>query len=150
MIKETTKKMHLLAFTPRKGRQVDKSKVPTATVFIEKGKIQFGRYAIEAMGMNGRFTRFYYDPVKKVIAWKVEAKIDQADMKLWRLCRTHQNGVWSSSIGKMIELFNLDSKGLAPVYRNVPIQKYRELELLSKPNDTYFFVELNKEYAVTE
>lgn len=147
MIKETTRKMHLLSYTPKRGRRKDQSEVPTVTVFIEQGRMQFPRYAVEQMQMNGKFVRFYYDPVKKIIAWKVETKIEHADMKLWKVCRTHKNGVWSVSIGKMIELFQLGKKGFSAIYRNVPIEKYREIGIMTKPNDTYFFIELKPELS---
>lgn len=149
-IQETTKKIHLLPYQPRRGRAKNQDDTPTVNVSIEKERIQFSRYAVEQMQMVGKFVRFYYDPVKKIIAWKVEDRVEQQEMKLWRVCRVYKNGVWSFSIKKMIDLFQLGKKGLKSEYRNVPIQKYREVDVMSRPNDTYFFITLAPEYALKE
>lgn len=147
MITETKTKIHFRAFTPRKGRVHDTKKPPTVTLFSETGRMQFNRYAVEQMQMKGKFVRFFYEPVKKVIGWKVVSEINQNEMKLWKVCRVHKNGVWQVSIRQMLNLFQLGRRGLAPVYRNMVVKKYRETELLSAPNDTYFYVELKDEYA---
>lgn len=147
MIKETTTKINFLSFQPKPGRVKDTNEPPTITLFAEKGKMQFNRYAIEQMQMHGKFVRFFYEPVKKVIGWKITDKVNQSDMKLWKVCKTHKNGVWQVSVRQMLELFQLGRKGLAPTYRNMVVKKYRNIEMLAEPNDTYFFVELREEYA---
>lgn len=150
MIKETTNKINFIAYRPTRGRAKNVNDAPTITLFVSKGKIQFNRYALEQMQMQGKFVRFFYEPVKKVIGWKVESQVSQNDMKLWRVCRTHENGVWLVSVQKMLDLFQLGRKGLAPTYRNMEVKKYRNVEMLSAPNDTYFYVELKEEYAERE
>lgn len=145
-IKETTNKINFIAYDPKKGRVKDMSEPPRVTVFVEDGKMQFPRYAIEHMNMNGKFVRFFYEPVDKVIGWKVESEVTHSDMKQWRVCRTYQNGVWTVSVKKLLDLFQ-NRKALAPVYRNAIVKKYREIGLMAKPNDTYFYIKLKEEYA---
>ncbi len=147
MIKETTKKIHFIAYESKRGRSKDVNDAPTMTLFVDKGMLQFSRYAIESMQMNNRFVRFFYDPTKKIIGWKVEDTVDQSEMKLWRMCKTHKNGMWQVSIKRMLDMFQLGRKGLAKVYRDMPVMKYRDIGLMTAPNDTYFYVEVKEEYA---
>lgn len=147
MIKETTNKINFLAYNPKKGRIKDTSRPPTVTLFVDKGKIQFNRYAVEQMHMQGKFVRFFYEPVKKVIGWKVTDQVNQNEMKQWKVCKTHNNGVWQVSVKRMLELFQTGRKGLAPTYRDMVVKKYRNTELMALPNDTYFYVEMREEYA---
>lgn len=146
-IKETSKKINFIAYKAQKGRLKDTGRPPSLTLFVEKGMIQFPRYAIEQCHMQGRFVRFFYDPVQKIIGWKVEERVEQHDMKLWKICRIHKNGIWQVSVRKMLDLFQLGRKGLAPIYRDMEVRKYREQGVMAKPNDTYFYVELKEEYA---
>lgn len=143
-IKETSKKIHLLPYYPKKGRVKDTSAVPTVNVFAHAGRLQFSRYAIDEMHMQGKWVRFFYDPVKKIIAWKVQDQIEQGEMKIWRQCRMHKNGIWPVSIKRLLDEFQTGRKGLAEKYKAIPVQKYRETGIMSKPNDTYYFVELKE------
>ncbi len=145
MIKETTRKINFLAYNPKKGRQKDERQAPTVNVFADAGRIQFGRYALEQMAMEGKFVRFYYEPIKKIIGWKVcNEVINQKEMKLWKVCNSHSNGVWQVSIKKMLEQFQ-GKEHLAVKYKNVQVKKYRETGIMSLPNDTYYYVVLQEE-----
>lgn len=146
-IKETTKRIHFIPYYPKKGRQKDLSDTPTVNVFAKAGRIQFGRIACQQMQMEGKFVRFYYEPIKKIIGWKVTDQVDQREMKLWKVCRPHNNGVWQVSINRMLDQFQGRDK-LEVVYKNLPIQKYRNIEMMALPNDTYFYIELKKEEVV--
>ncbi len=150
MIKETTNKINFLPYIPKRGRAKNTDAPPTITLFVEKGRMQFNRYAVDQMQMVGKFVRFFYEPTRKIIGWKVQDTVDQSEMKLWKVCRTHKNGMWFISVNKMLDLFPLGRKALSPVYRDMVVKKYRDIGLLSKSNDTYYFVELKGEYAEKE
>ncbi len=151
MIKETTKKLHLLPYHPKRGRLKDTSDAPTITIFGKVGRIQFGRDAVEQMSMEGKFVKFYFDPIKRIVAWKITDKVDQREMKLWKVCRLHVNGVWQLTLKKMFMEFQGSDK-LLDKYKNLPIQKYRNVEMMALPNETYYFVQLKetKEAEETE
>lgn len=142
-IKETTKKLHLLPYYPRRGRIKDTSDEPTVTIFGKVGRIQFGRYAVEQMGMEGKFVKFYFDPIKKIVAWKITDRVEQHEMKLWKVCRLHVNGVWQLTLKKMFAEFQNSDK-LLEKYKYLPIQKYRNTDMMALPNETYYFVQLKE------
>lgn len=149
-IKETTRKIHLLSYTPKKGKAKDISEPPRISLFVDKNKMQFSRYAIDQMHMRKKFVRFFYEPTRKIIAWQVAEKMEHAEMKEWRVCNTHPSGIWQVSVKGLLEQFQLGKATLKNAYRDLEVKKYREIGLMSKPNDTYFFVQLKEEYADEE
>jgi len=144
MIKTTTKNLSLVGHVPRRGKRRNLLEVPTATLFILQGRIQFSRYAIDEMKMEGETIRFFYenkDPT--IIGWKVLKSPTPEEEKKEYKCRIHNNGVWRVSINKLIHEVMRASKGnrvWGIIYRNVPIEKY------TKDGETYYFVSLKSIY----
>lgn len=97
--------------------------------------------------MAGKFVRLYYDPIRKVIGWRVRASVDQGDMKVWKLCRPNAtNGNWGLNIKKMLDDFNGRLK--KDTYQALPVQKYREMNPLEEHSgEVFYFVELREEEA---
>lgn len=142
MIKETTKKIHFIAYSPKKGRIEDTAPAPTVTVNRKVNRISFSKATVLETGMNGKFLRLYYEPIKKVIGWQIRDKVDHAEMKQWKLVKALAGGGWGMNIKKMLDAF--DGRLSKEVYEKIPVQKYREINALSEyKNEVFYFVELN-------
>jgi len=140
-IEETKKKIHFTPYAAVKGRSKDTSPAPTASVSKKYGTIQFSKGLITETGMDGKFVRLYYEPTKKIIGWRLREKIDQTEMKVWKLCRPSKNGTWVLGIGKMLGEFSGRLKQDA--YLSMPVQKYREVEKFDPhTGEVFYFVEL--------
>ena len=141
MIKTTTKNLSLVTHTPGRGKRLNRSSVPTVNIFIDKGRIQFSRYAIEEMGLEGELVRFFSDENdSNIIGWKaIKAPTLEEEKGEYR-CKVYNNGVWRVSINKLIQKMTTEGGKLGGVYRNVPIERYTEL------GETYFFISLDSTY----
>lgn len=140
-IKETTKKIHFIPYISGRGKEKDLSPAPTVTVNRKFQTISFTAVAVREMGMDKKFIRFYFEPIKKVIGWQLRDIVQQNEMKTWKLVKVKPTGSFQTFIGKMLKEF--DNKLTMEVYKNVPIQKYREINSLSEyKNQTFYFVEL--------
>lgn len=144
MIKETTKKLHLIPYTRAKGKAVDTSDAPTINLNRKSGVMWFGQSALNEMGMTDKFVRFYFEPVKKIIGWQIQEQVNQSEMKMWKLCTPYKsksgNPHWTASLKKMLAQMPSVKKDK---YHAVPIQKYREINPLSEyKNQVFYFVEL--------
>lgn len=125
-----------------KGRDADTNPAPTATVNTKFGYITFGSKAIQEMGANGMFIKFYFEPIKKIIGWQLRKQVEQNEMKVWKLVTPHAKARnYKASISKMIKQF--DGRLTKESYADLPIQKYREINALSEyKNEVFYFVEL--------
>lgn len=141
MIKETLKKIHFVPYTPGKGKPKDDSDSPTLTIFADKNRFQFNKKAITEMDMNGKFIKFFFEPTKKIIGWKIEKSIDQRMMKEWKLVKMSKSGQYPVGIKNLLEIFRKQHK-LQKEYRDLPIRKFRDNGLLSGPNNVYYYIEL--------
>lgn len=140
-IKETSKKIHFIPFTGGRGREVDDSPAPTITINRKNFTVLFSTGAVREMGLDGKFIRFYFEPIKKVIGWQVRDIVKQNEMKVWKLVKASKVGGWQCSIGKLLKQF--DGRLKKELYKGVPIQKYREANSLSEYNgQVFYFVEL--------
>ena len=141
MIKTTTKNLSLVTHTPGRGKRRDRSSVPTVNIFIDQGRIQFSRYAIEEMKLEGKLIRFFSDDSdQSIIGWKVIDRPTVEEVKREYRCKVHNNGVWRISINKLIHQMTVAGRKWSGVYRNVPIERYKE------KGETYFFVSLEDVY----
>lgn len=141
MITETTKKILWVPYVVTKGRTVDTNPAPVATINRKFGYLSFGGKAIEEMGMNGKFIKFYFEPTKKVIGWQLRTEIKQEEMKNWKLVKQLPNKTWKVTITKLLAQFN--GRLTKGSYTHLPVQKYREINPLSEyRNEVFYFVEL--------
>lgn len=143
MIEETKRKIHFIPFKAEKGRKPDVSKPPVVSVSTKYNRLTFGKKTIKTLGMGGKFIKLYYEPTKKIIGWRITDKLEQAEMKSWKLCQPKESvGVWYMAISGI-----LDEMRLKPdfTYSDLPIQKYREMENLD-PNSgqIFYFVEVKE------
>lgn len=140
-IKETTKKIHFIPYTAGRGREKDESPSPTITLNRKYQTISFTATSMREMSMDGKFIRFYFEPIKKVIGWQLRDHVLQSEMKTWKLVKAKKTGAWQTFIGKMLKQF--DNRLKKEAYKDVAIQKYREINPLSEyKNQVFYFVEL--------
>lgn len=139
-IPETRKKMHFVPFDIKRGRSKDNS--PTPTITISKGLLRFNKSLMVELALEGKFVKFFFDPLKKVIGFKMVDLLDQRDMKNWKLVRgTKMGGVWSVSIKRMLEA-NFGESTAKKVYPMLPVQKYIESSDIMERGQQYYFVEI--------
>lgn len=145
MFKETTKKIHFLPYTKRMVNMVGKSDTPVASVTTKYNRIAWGKHALAAMGMQGKFVKLYFVPDKKVIGWRITDKLTDTELKskAWKLCKpSPQNGTWFWTIKKMLDQMKL-KEGAS--YTNLEIQKYREMGLTDEyVGKVFYFIELKE------
>lgn len=141
MIKETTKKIHFYPANVAVAKKVvNENDVPTVGVSRKYNRLVFYSRAIREMGMEGKFVKLYYEPTKKIIGWQIRDKVEQHEMKIWKLCRSSKsNGVFSMGIGNILR----EMKGLQKQTYSSPVQKYREVGMTSGHHgEVFYFIEL--------
>lgn len=138
-IEETRKKITFVPFEIKKGRAVDTSPVPTVT--LNKGALRFNKILIKELNLNGKFVKFFYDPIKNIIGWQIKTEVNlQVVGKTWKMVKQNPTiGSWTVNIGKMLEL--IDKKAPERVYYQLPVKKYVEANGMDK-GTVYYFVEL--------
>jgi len=145
MIKETRQRIHFTPYRQVRGKKIDKNPAPTVAVSMKWGRITFGKTVIRETGMSGKFVRMYYEPHKKIIGWQIREQVEQHEMKTWKLCTPNKDtGIWYVAITKMLS----EMKGLKTkhTYRDLEVQKYRDMDKLSEhANEVFYFVEVKEE-----
>lgn len=143
MIEETKKKIHFRAFKQTKGRSKDTNPAPTVIVSKKFGTITFSKGCIREAGMEGKFVRIYYEPTRKIIGWQVREKVEQEEMKIWKLCRPNKVGIWTMGIKKLLLEFN--GSLTQDSYTGLPVQKYRDMTPFGEYKDqVFYFVDLGE------
>lgn len=141
MIEETKRKIHFIPYTGGRGKEKDTSPAPTITLSRKYNSLSFSRAAILEMGMDNKFVRFYFEPIKKIIGWQIKPGVTQQDMKQWKIVKQKPNGGWQTNVKKLLDQF--EGRLTKEVYKGLTVQKYREIGALSEyKNETFFFVEL--------
>lgn len=145
MIRETKAKIHFTPYIIKKGRAEKDvtEKSPVASVSVKYGRLNFTSHAIKEIGMAGKWVKLYYEPHRKIIGWRVKDKVENGELKTWKLCQPDKNnGTWGMSITKMLTEF----KGLTQEsYLNLEIQKYKDIgggHLNQYAGETFFFIEV--------
>lgn len=141
-IEETRKKITFVPFEIKKGRAVDNS--PAPTVSIKNGALRFSKNLITETDLNGKFVKFFYDPLKNVIGWQVKAEVNlQFVGKTWKMVKANPGlGIWTVSIGKLLD--EIDVKYKEKAWYKLPVKKYVEANGMDK-GTVYYFVELVNE-----
>lgn len=149
IIKEVTKRIHFLAYNPDKKALPKEEESPTVVVNTKYSNIVFGKHVLRETQMAGKFVRFYYEPQRKIIGWQLAEQVNQAEMKLWKVCIPNKStGVWNVGIGKMLKEMRLKE---GHSYTALPVQKYREKALISEhKNDVFYFVEVKDKDTADE
>ncbi len=150
-IEETRKKIHFVPFDINKGRDVDTSDAPT--IKLTEGLLRFTKGLITELGLNGKFVRFFYDPIKKVVGFQVREEVELRALKgegKWKMVRQNEtNGSWTVSIRKMLAA-NFGSKVAEKKYPLAPIKKYIEMTDIMTKGQVYYFFEIVDEYDPNE
>lgn len=124
-----------------KGKPRDTRTAPTVTVSKKYGTIVFSKGCIDQLGMAGKFVKLFYEPTKRVIGWQVRDRIDQNEMKLWKLCKPAKAGTWVMGVKRMLDEFNGALRQQS--YPGLEVQRYREMGPLDEySGQTFFFVEV--------
>ena len=139
MIETTHKAFQFIPYQRRSGRVKDTSKAPTVLVSKKYKNITFNRACVEELKMQGQFIRFFYEPVKKIVAWKLDVKFSGDDNKGWKLVVVRKNGSVIFSIGSMIRDFN---GSLTQDSYRLDVRKNVVTQGLMDKGDTYYYVEV--------
>jgi hypothetical protein len=140
-IKETRIKLHFEPYKASKGRIADTEPAPTVAVSRKYNYIAFSRSCVIETEMEGRFVKLYLVPSKKVIGWQTREKLDHSEMKDWKLCKVNKQGQFRLNIKKLLDA--MEGTPLKETYKRLPVQKYREVSMLSEHKDeVFYFVEL--------
>lgn len=140
-IQETKRKINFIPFTVKKGRDKDTSPAPTMT--LNQGKLRFSKSLITELDLNGKFVRFFYEPSRNIVGFRVEEQINQEVMKDWKMVRQSSNGNWTVTITKILAFFHrgLESKS----FEKMPVKKYVEMTSMLDRGETFYYVVLSNE-----
>ena len=142
-IEETKKKIHFRPWVNEKGRPVDTDPPPTVNISRKYGTITFSKAAVRQTNMDGKFVKLFYEPTKRIIGWQTREKVEQQEMKTWKLCKPTASGTWVLGVKKLLDEFNGGMK--AESYPGLEVQKYREMGPLDQySNQTFFFIEVKE------
>lgn len=140
--------MHLAEYFPRAATPAEEEPV-YASISFERGSISFGNKAIKAMNAEGKMIKFFTDTSRKVIAWKLDSKVEMVKGSLWRpmtINQTNKNALLSIAgiVGEFKLIMPPETTTVRP-----EIQKYIEQDMLGK-GEEYFFVKLDEKTEETE
>lgn len=143
MVKQTLRKIHFMAYTPRTKHKDPASDRPlTAAVMVKYGTLMFPNRTCTQLGMTGKLVRLFYEPTRKIIGWRVyNTSVSLSGLKDYKLCKPHANsGTWNVSIrGILNEMRGLKEK----TYGKLVVKKYVDKDLLNK-GDTYYYVQIKE------
>jgi hypothetical protein len=152
-IQEFKKKLHLIGFDIKKGRDVDESPAPTVT--ITSGSIRFGRRAIDALQMNGKFVRFFYAQGQNIIGFQMKEKAMLGAMNelkgddRWKMVNQNgKTGLWTVSVRKLMDQY-FDKGMVDKMYSDLPIQKYTERQSTINKGETWYIIEIDPNNETT-
>lgn len=143
MIKESTRKIYFTEYFPVKGRVKDESKPPFVRVNTKAGVMVVGRKALDILGIEGQFVKFFYDQGKKIIGWKVRDKLENGEVfsKSWKLVKANKStGNYIVSVAGMLTHF----KGLEDTSYRCEVKKYREVSSIMDKGEVYYFIKLDR------
>lgn len=142
-IEETRKKIHFTPFDITKGPGVDSSPAPTLT--LTQGSLRFNKSVIKELSLTGKFVRFFYDPVKKIIGFQIKTEVELRQLKgegKWKMVNSNKvTGSWTVSVKKMVEQ-QFGMKTAEKKYPPFPVKKYIESSSAIHKGDVYYFVEI--------
>lgn len=140
MIETTHRAIHLVPYQRKSGKIKDTSEAPTVNVSKKYGTITFNKSCVRELGMDGQFIRLFYEPVKKIIAWKLEIKFTGDDNKGWKLVKARKSGTALFGIGSMMRDFNGGLK--KDSYPGLEVKKNVIVAGTLEKGDTYYYVEI--------
>lgn len=137
---EVVKKKMYLSPLDSRSRQIGPKDVVTVSVNRKSNLMNFGKKALEAMGMNGSFYKLYFNLEENTIAWKVRKELDFEKLKEldWRLCKADSYGQATISIVTILRgMKNLTQES----YKSLIVKKFQDKESLID-NDFYYMIEV--------
>lgn len=139
-IEETKKKLFLTTLEPGRRYLAPGDRVHV-TVDGKRGKLVFGRRALDAMNMQKAWIRLSYDATSEVVAWRVRNELsnEHLEEKGWKFAQGNKsNGVWTIQIKRILDTFqHVEAK----TYKSLEVKKFQEKGSMIDP-DVYYFVEL--------
>ena len=113
-----------------------------ATVSRKYGYITFSVDAVEAIGLDHSFLKFYYDKLNRTVGFRVKKELEQGESvskDQWRYLTKNENGQIRQSIQRLLNeiqpLENEDS------YKQLPINKYKDYQSEYK-EEVYYYITL--------
>lgn len=141
MIQETQRKIHFTPFELKRGREKDTSPVPTLTLNTETGGLVFSKSLMTELSLEGKFVKFFYEPVKRIIGFQIRHVVTDGELKTWKLVKSSGNtGIWKVSIGRLLHQFN--SVPTKKLYSLMPVKKYIEKDAIFGKGEVYYYVQL--------
>lgn len=140
-IEESKKKLFLVPLAPGNKSLNVKDKVYVSVNNVKGGKLQIGKSASNALGMNHSWIKFSYDSGNNVIAWKVRKELDKGQMEEngWKYVEQNKdNGMMVLGIGRMVDTFQHIEK---KTYKKLEVKKYQDKQSIID-GDAYFFIEV--------
>lgn len=142
MIKETTRKLNLISYVPQRGKPKDTEKPPMLSLNTKFGNLVFGAKAIRALDMEGKWMKLFYEPTRRIIAWRLTDKLENEEIqsKEYRLVKPNpKSGVLIVSIQGILKSFVNVKENFT--YK-CEIKRYREMSDLMNRGEIFHFVQL--------
>lgn len=128
-------KINFIEYKAKKGRAV-KDKF-FASVDIKRGILRIPKSTSSTALLQGKFIKFYYEPTKKIIGWKLRTDVRQEEMKDWRLIQ---------KLTPKVQIYCFGVKGILEQFvpkithncNHLEIEHYKDYGLLSDREDIYY------------
>lgn len=136
---ESKKVIEFIEYKPTYGGRTPSDR-GHATVSTKYKLITFPGKVLDGFGWRGQFMKFYYEPTKKIIGWKVKKSVSLEELSDWIEVKTHSSSnQFRVSLTGMIN----DIPGLPKdhTFNKMEIERYEDKRLMSS-NDVYYFVTL--------
>lgn len=114
-------KIHFVEYIPHQKAERDAKKESfTASIDVKSGYLRLGKPAIAKMNLDGKFVKFYFEPSKKIIGWKIKDSIGSSKEEL---------SLWKPIImGKKVQAI-LGIRGILSQFVGVSKENYKGLEI---------------------
>ena len=148
MIQETHHKIYFTEYTPTQGREKDTDSPPTVRLTIKDSSISFCQRTLIKLQLDGKFIKFFYEPVKKIIGWTIHNTLSDGELatKKYRLVKCSSVGSYNTTIMGILRMF---SSNFSKNSYKLEVKKYVENQDILSKGDTYYYVQITDEYEET-
>lgn len=141
MLEITHKVIHLQSFE-KYSKNTEQKDIIVISVSKKYRNILFSQKCIQDLGMNGKFVRLFFEPTKKIIAWKIKDSITIGkEDRNWRIIKVRKNGSALITIVPIIKAFNGSLRDDS--YTNLEVKKnVSPASTGLDSGETFYYVEL--------
>lgn len=120
-------------------RKLIPEKETTVRINGTNSSMNISSTSVDAMNMNEKFYRLFFDNANSVIAWQIKDKLNQEQLesKTWKLAKKNTSGQITISIGRV-----LDALGKKNEKSQKCVVKKYELKDQMMADGDYYFIEL--------